>query len=85
MTPKVYDGDLVVQVRNVDNYGAGLTGTYRYLHGSHAIIYDTKTTFGHNLNCECEDGFGWYLNYISDVKPLIVPYDPTQGNEEDDV
>lgn len=81
----VNDGDLVRQIKNVDNKGEGLTGTYRRFGANHAIIYDQKTDFGHDLCGKCESGFGWYLYYATDVKPLIIPYDPTQGNEEDDV
>ncbi len=81
----VSDGDLVVQIRDVDNRGKGLTGIYRYLSEGPAIIYNSATTFGHDLTGVCEYGFGWWLNSPSDVEPLIKPYDPTQGNEEDDV
>lgn len=82
----VSDGDLVRQVRDVDRQGMGLTGIYRYIKGQGpAIIYDSRTDFGHDLRGECEYGFGWFLNYVSDVEPRIIPYDPTQGNEEDDI
>lgn len=82
---EINDGDFVRQRRNVDRQGKGLTGVYRRINGSDAIIYDQKTDFGHILNGECEDGHGWYLDHITDVEPLIIPYDPTQGNEEDDI
>ena len=81
----VNDGDFVRQVRNVDRQGKGLTGVYRIIGSDPAIVYDTKTEFGHDLGGECEYGHGWYLLSTKDVEPLIVPYDPTQGNEEDDI
>lgn len=80
-------GDVVRMKSNQDGHGENLVGEvvcYRY--GLVGIRFEERQSWMHNLRSALPDERGWFVfPSLLELEPRIKPYDPTQGNEEDDV
>lgn len=82
------DGDHVILINNQTGEGKGLTGTLvrsTAFGGSKWFIrFDEEQPFAHTGDGSVPQGYGWFVE-LENVALAMKPYDPTQGNEEDDI
>lgn len=84
---RVSIGDVVKIKEHEDNHGKGLIGeVVCFKCGFAGIRFEEQQSWMHNLHDKLSDKRGWFVEPDKlELNPLLKPYDPTQGNEEDDI
>lgn len=80
-------GDVVRLKDHEDNHGKGLVGEIAcFKYGLAGIRFREREDWMHNLHNALPDKHGWFVQPSKlELDFILKPYDPTQGNEEDDV